>query len=59
MDKVYVPPLLPTDLQENITAKLNKAGANKTPTLGTLALLGVPGCWAEDYRSRAREWSSK
>jgi hypothetical protein len=19
----------------------------------------VPGCWAEDYRSRAREWSSK
>jgi hypothetical protein len=46
-------------LLESITAKLNKAGANKTPTLGTLALLGVPGCWAEDYRSRAREWSSK
>ena len=32
---------------------------DRTPTLGTLALLGVPGCWAERYRSRAREWRSK
>jgi len=46
-------------LLENITAKLNRAGANKTPTLGTLALLGVPGCWAERYGSRAPEWRSK
>jgi hypothetical protein len=24
-----------------------------------LRYLGVPGCWAERYRSRAREWRSQ
>ncbi len=31
----------------------------KTPTLGRYRYIGVPGCWAERYGSRAPEWRSK
>jgi len=32
---------------------------SKTPTLGRYRYIGVPGCWAGRYGSRAPEWRPK